>query len=318
MSRRIRQLGDSDFARQDQVFGGLNIFRIQSAGATDGDFADTGFVDVKGQLRERGFVKVRAVHPKTLGEFEQGVMLGILNVCGRLRQVDKEEVRRGPDDMIPDAPLPAIPEMRRLRFWTTVSEIIAASRLSRNGDVYKRVQLAMTRLSRVTMSYKVEAGNRTFTVEDGRLISVVTEDGDDGEFPASGDCRIEVCESLARVFFPSADGVVPGYGSVDIDERRGLKGDCQRLLYVRLCCSVMPAEAANPYGVSFLVDRVAGELYSDPAPRGSGEERRRRMIVRKAFEAIDALPSEGWEAKWGDAHRETVRVRRLRTGREDA
>ena len=291
------------FAKQDATFAGLSAFTVQPRkGGKDKTLRDTDWVDARPSLVRQGISKVRATIPNCLGEYEQSVLLGIVNLCGRVPMPERTFLKRS---------LPGngeACEYRVMEIEATLGGILKAARLASGTKAYARVKDAGRALGMVRVEYEVTEGNRTRLRSGEPLISYSIDL--DADSPSEAVFRMWVSERLSSVFLPVVDGVIPEYVLVDMDERAGLSGDVARILYVHLCFKV---GASNATSLTFRTDTLMRWLYAVP-PRNSAEAADRRREVRKAVEAIAALGSSRIAVEWLDEDRNYLKVVDMRDG----
>lgn len=300
-------LGKSSIAKQNPGFSRLKVFTVQPRKPSKAPtLNDTGWVEAGPAALKDGITHIRAWFPDCLGEFEQSVLLGLLNLCGRTREEDREFVA-GTEEVYDG---PGAADRVTMRLTTTASAILTAARLAKNSNAYARLDVALDRLAGIQVKYITVEGNTRWEVDGERLVTSKREKDHDGADKAR--ITFNLSERLADVFLKG----VPEYRKIDMDERHDLRGDVARIAHAWLSVRV---REGDPAGLKVRVDTVADGIWLNP-PRTPEEAKTRRHEVRKALEAIGSLEVGGerrWSVRWADASRSKATVVRSQQEGED-
>jgi hypothetical protein len=165
--------------------------------------------------------------------------------------------------------------------------------LDGGGRGYEYIKARLRRLRWIGYDATLIEGNVERAWGGSQLLSYdMVEDDPDALI------KINLNERFARVLIGANDTRKRApYERIDLDERFALQTEAAKLLHMRISVDVPGQRGRNgtygPASVTYDFDALADEIYPLPdKPLTESGIKKRRTAIRKAFEAIGALP--GW------------------------
>ncbi|KJS38092.1 MAG: hypothetical protein VR70_10895 [Rhodospirillaceae bacterium BRH_c57] len=266
-------------------------------------------------------VEVQFLFPQWMGEFHESVLLSILAIAARKSPNAREFVSDFDTDEEMDKLITLLDSkvkgdrkrLDRIALTTQASPLLKSAGKSTSAKNYERLHGVLKDLSRVNCGYrwKASAESEAWSTASESLFNY-TFDADTGEI------RLSLSGRISRIFVPTQDGSLLRYVSISMSERSKLNGDVAILLHSHLCRLVWEGDGCGRPSKKFRPDTMMNYVYREP-PKDSQEARDRRKEIRRALDAIDALP--GWRVtRWNeDAEKKGPKdmiyfIGRLKTG----